>query len=388
MSRSHRLDTRLVHAGEEPRIAGAVSTPIFQSSTYLTGGPSNYHDIRYIRLSTTPNHTAVNRKLADVEGAEAALVTASGMAAISTTLLTLLRPGDHVIAHRTLYGGSHSFLAHDLRALGIESTQVDLRDAGAIARHLRPETKVVYTEAITNPMTEVPDHRGTVEAARAHDLVSVIDATFASPVNLRPVELGFDLVIHSATKYLAGHSDVCAGVVAGREGLVQRVKEKLDHLGGALDPHAAFLLHRGMKTLALRVRRQNENALALARALEAHPEVIWVRYPGLPSHPDHARAGELLDGFGGMLTFEAAPATGGATAVLERVTLALDAPSLGGVETLVSVPALVSHVQLTDEERAALGITANAIRVSVGIEDPHDLIADFEAALSVRGGAP
>jgi cystathionine gamma-synthase/cystathionine gamma-lyase/cystathionine beta-lyase len=383
-SPSHGLDTRLVHGGEEPRVEGAVSLPIFQTSTYLTRGSDSYHDIRYVRLSTSPNHLALGRKLAEVEGAEAAIVTASGMAAISTTLLTLLGAGDHLIAHRTLYGGTLSLLVGDLAKLGITCSFVDLRDASAIDAHVRPETRAIYTEAITNPLTEVPDLVGVVRAARAHDLISVVDATFASPVNLRPVELGYDLVVHSATKYLGGHSDVAAGVVAGRESLVGRVKQKLDHLGGALDPHAAFLLHRGMKTLGLRVRRQGANALALAEALEAHPQVAWVRYPGLASHPDHGRAAELLDGFGGMLAFEPRPEAGTAPEVVGRLRLALDAPSLGGLETLVSIPALVSHVQLSPAAKAELGLTEATIRVSVGIEDPADIIVDFDQAL--RGG--
>lgn len=388
MRQDHRttygsIDTTLVHAGEpDPRIHGAVAMPVFQSAMYVSKPDASYHDIEYIRLNNTPNHVAVHAKLAALEGAEAALVTGSGMAAITTTLLTLLRTGDHVLTHRCLYGGTYSAFAEDLPALGITHDAIDARAPETWEAALRPTTRVVYVEAITNPLVEVPDLRAVVEFARAHDLVAVVDATFATPINFRPVELGFDVVLHSATKYLNGHADLVAGVVAGSAKIVERVRTKLDHLGGSLDPHAIVLLHRGLKTLALRVRAQNDNALRLAQFLSGHPAVARVHYPGLPESPDFARARELFSGFGGMLAFEA---TGGAEAaahIVSSLRIPIEAPSLGGLETLVSIPARVSHAGVPREMREAMGISEGLIRVSVGIEGIQDLITDFERVLS------
>jgi cystathionine beta-lyase/cystathionine gamma-synthase len=377
-----RLDTQLVHAGEpQPRIAGAVSMPIFQSSTYLSGGEASYHDIRYLRLNNSPNHDVLHDKLATIEGAEAALVAASGMAAISTTLLAMLGPSDHILAQRCLYGGTHELLTQDLATLGIEHTFVDVADPASWAAAVRPNTKAFYCESITNPMLDVGDLPAVAQFAREHELVSIIDNTFATPVNFRPIDHGFDLVVHSATKYLNGHSDIVAGAVMGRRDLVESIRRKLNHLGGTLDPHACFLLHRGLKTLAVRVRHHNASAQRLAEALSKHPRVVAVRYPGLASHPDHARATQLMRGFAGMLSFEVEGGLDAAQRVIDRLILAVDAPSLGGPETLVTRPAGTSHVGLEPQERLSLGISDGLIRVSVGLEDPDDLVADFEAAL-------
>lgn len=377
-----RFETQAIHAGEpRPRILGAVVMPVFQSSTFESGDEGSYDDIRYIRLNNTPNHAAVQQKLAALEGAEAALVTASGMAAISTTLLTLLRPGDRLLAQRVLYGGTHGVCAHDLPALGIGVDFFDAADPGSLAALVRPETRAVYVETLGNPLVEVGDLPAVAAFARARGLVSVIDNTFATPYNFRPVAHGFDLVLHSATKYLNGHSDLAAGAVVGRRDLVDAVRRRMNHLGGCLNPETAALLHRGMKTLALRVAAQNENALALARALEAHPDVARVHYPGLPSHPGHTRARALFRGFGGMLSFEPRGGLVAAEQVLRRVQLAVVAPSLGGVETLVTLPAKTSHLGLSPEERRAMGIRDELVRVSVGIEAKEDLIEDFVQAL-------
>ena len=384
-----RFDTQLIHAGEpETRVRGAVVLPIFQSSTYASESGAGYHDLRYLRLSNSPNHEVLHAKLAALEGGEAAVVTASGMAAISTALLALLRSGDHMLAQRCLYGGTHALVTQDLPALGIETTFVDADDPAAWAAALRPNPRAFYCESLTNPTLELGDLPGIAAFARNHGLVSVIDSTFASPVNLRPIEHGFDLVVHSATKYLNGHSDIVAGAVIGRAELVARVRHKLDHLGGSLDPHACFLLHRGLKTLGVRVRHQNQTALTLARWLVEHPAVAHVNYPGLPTHPHHGRAQGLLAGFGGMLSFEL---RGGADAVgrfLDAVALAIDAPSLGGPETLVSSPARTSHVGLEPGMRRALGIGDGLIRLSVGLEDAADLIADLGRALVGSTRAP
>ncbi len=378
-----KIETQLIHAGEpEPRILGAVSIPIFQSAMFEYAGESSYHDLKYIRLNNTPNHVALHRKLAVLENAEAALVAASGMAAISTALLTVLSSGDHLLSQDCLYGGTHDFLTKDFPSFGLSFDFIDADRPECWTRALRPTTKAIYVETMSNPLLAVPDLRAVVEFARAHGLVSIIDNTFASPVNFRPPEWGFDLSIHSGTKYLNGHSDIVAGAVIGRADLLDRIKHRLDHLGGSLDPHACFLLHRGLKTLALRVRYQNESALQIAEFLETHSAVARVNYPGLKSHPRHGRAGELFNGFGGMLSFELKGGLEAAESFIRHTTLPIVAPSLGGVETLLTRPATTSHSGMSREDRLRLGITDSLIRVSVGIEATADLIEDFAQALN------
>jgi cystathionine beta-lyase/cystathionine gamma-synthase len=377
------IETKLVHAGEpEPLIGGAVAMPIFQSATFAYRGEQNYHDLRYIRLSNTPNHDVLHRKLAALENAEAALVAGSGMAAISTTLLALLGAGDRLLAQDCLYGGTHDLLTADLPALEIGADFIDAGDPASWREQLTGRTRAIYVETVSNPLMGVADLRAVVEFAAAHGLVSIIDNTFASPVNFRPAEAGFDLSLHSCTKYLNGHSDIVAGAVIGRAGLVEKVAHKLNHLGGVLDPHACFLLHRGMKTLAVRVRYQNESALKIARFLEAHPKVRQVNYPGLESSTDHLRACDLLDGFGGMLSFELEGGVAAADCFIDHVTLPISAPSLGGVESLITRPATTSHSGMTPEERARAGIAEGLIRFSVGLEGTEDLIEDFTRALA------
>lgn len=379
-----KLDTKLVHAGEpSPRIAGAVSMPIFQSSTYeYSGDGGQYHDLKYIRLNNTPNHTALHQKLAALENAEDALVFGSGMAAISTTLLSVLKSGDHILLQDCLYGGTHDFVTKDLPDYGITASFIKGDQPAEWARALKPNTKALYVETISNPLMQVGDLKAAVAFAKSHGLISLIDNTFATPVNFRPAEWGFDLSLHSATKYLNGHSDIVAGVVIGSKALVGRVKHKLDHLGGSLDPHACFLLHRGLKTLGVRVRRQNETALALAKALEGHRAVKTVNYPGLAGTDSHKRAKAHLDGYGGMLSFELKGGLPAARKFMKKVALPIVAPSLGGVESLVTRPCTTSHSGMKSEERLALGITDSLIRVSVGLEDASDLRADFSQALA------
>jgi cystathionine beta-lyase/cystathionine gamma-synthase len=379
-----RIETALIHAGERhPRVEGAIAMPVFQSSTFeLDGAGGDYHDVRYIRLSNTPNHTVLHAKLAALESAEAALVAASGMAAISCTLLSLLSHGDHLLAHRTLYGGTHDLITKDLPRMGIEHTFVDADDPASWAKAVRPTTRAFYVETMTNPLLEVVDLRGVASFCRERAITSIVDNTCATPVNFRPVEHGFDLVVHSATKYLNGHSDIVAGVVVGKAAAVQAAKHKLDHLGGSLDPHACFLLHRGVKTLALRVRHQNQSALQLARFLEGHAAVSRVHYPGLETHPRHARAREWFAGCGGLLSFELRGGLAAAERLIARLTLAAHAPSLGGVETLITRPVTTSHAGLSAEERAKQGITDGLVRISVGLEAPEDLIEDFKQALA------
>ncbi len=376
------LETKLIHAGEpEPRIHGAVSMPIFQSAMFEYAGETSYHDLKYIRLNNTPNHIALHQKLAALENAEAALVTASGMAAISTAILTVLSAGDHMLAQDCLYGGTHDFITRDLETFGISYDFIDGDDPDSWKRKLRPNTRAIYVETISNPLLQVGDLKAVVEFARFHGLISMIDNTFASPVNFRPPELGFDLSLHSCTKYLNGHSDIVAGACIGRADLVTRIVHKLNHLGGSLDPHAAFLLHRGMKTLALRVRYQNQSALRIARFLEGHPAVARVNYPGLESHPRHQRARELFDGFGGMLSFELKGGLEASERFINETVLPIVAPSLGGVETLITRPATTSHSGMSPEDRRRLGISDGLIRVSVGIEATEELIEDFQQAL-------
>jgi cystathionine beta-lyase/cystathionine gamma-synthase len=378
-----RIETQLIHAGElRPRVMGAIAMPIFQSAMGESAGESGYHDLPYIRLNNTPNHLVLAAKLAALEHAESALVTASGMAAISTTLLTLLGAGDHLLAQRALYGGTHDLLTRDFGSFGLSCDFIDADAPESWREALRPQTKAVYVEAMTNPLLEVADLRAIVGFAHQHGLIAIIDSTFATPVNFRALDLGFDLVIHSATKYLNGHSDIVGGAVAGRADTIERIRHKLNHLGGSMDPHAAFLLHRGLKTLALRVRWQNQSALALAQFLESHPAVARVNYPGLESHPRHARARELFAGFGGMLSFELEGSAQVADRFLAKVTLPAIAPSLGGVESLLTRPASTSHAGLSPEARARIGIRDTLIRMSVGIEATEELREDLEQALA------
>jgi len=381
-----RIETNLIHAGEpSPRILGAVAMPIFQSTMYETMGGVDYHDLRYIRLNNTPNHKALHEKLATLEGAEDALVAASGMAAISATLLTFLSKGDHLLVQNCLYGGTHTFVSEELGKFGISYDFIDGNDPDSWAEKIRPETKAIYMEVMTNPLLEVADHRAVVDFAKAHEIVSIIDNTFASPVNFRPIEFGYDLSLHSCTKYLNGHSDIVAGAVIGKSELVNKVKRHLDHLGGSLDPHACFLLHRGMKTLALRVRYHNESALKIAKFLEKHEKVAGVNYPGLEKHPQHTRAAELFDGFGGVLSFELKGGKSAAERFLRSVSLPITAPSLGGVESLITITAATAHSGMSPDDRHKLGISDSLIRLSVGIEATEDLIEDFEAALNIIG---
>jgi cystathionine beta-lyase/cystathionine gamma-synthase len=379
---AHRIQTQVVHGGTpHPRIEGAVVTPIFQSAMFEYGAETSYDDLKYIRMNNTPNQVLLGQRLALLEGAQAGLVTGSGMAAISASLLSVCKAGDHMLAQSCLYGGTHSLLTEDFTALGIEVDFIDVRDPGSWQTKLRPRTRAVYVEAMSNPLLEVADHASIVRFANEHSLTSLIDNTFASPINFQAVAFGYDLSLHSCTKYLNGHSDIVAGCVMGSQESITKVIHKLNHLGGSLDPHACFLLERGIKTLALRVREQNHNTLALAQFLSQHPAVHKVNYPGLETHPDYSNARQWFQGFGGVLSFEP---TGGVTAAerfINQVKLALRAPSLGGVETLVSRPAAASHLGVPRDERLRIGITDELVRIAVGIEAVEDLLEDVSQAL-------
>jgi len=376
------IETKLIHAGEpEPRVMGAVSMPIFQTAMFEYSGEESYHDIRYIRSNNSPNHLALHRKLAALENAEAGLVTASGMAAITTTLLTVLSAGDHLLAQTCLYGGTHDFLTKDFANFGLEFDFIDGNDRDSWKQKLRPNTRAIYVESMSNPTLQVSDLKAAAEFAKEHGLVSLIDNTFASPINFRPAEWGFDVSLHSCTKYLNGHSDIVGGACIGGADMIEKIRHRLNHLGGSMDPHAAFLLHRGMKTLALRVACQNQSALKIAQFLEAHTSVERVNYPGLESHPNHQRARELFDGFSGMLSFEVKGGVDAAERFMQRANLPIVAPSLGGVESLITRPATTSHSGMSREDRMKLGISDSLIRLSVGIESTDELIEDLDQSL-------
>ena len=376
------MATDVIHAGEvSDRFSGAVALPIFQSATFEYGGQDSYHDLKYIRLNNTPNHQVLHNKLAQLEGGEAAVVTASGMAAITTLLLTVLKQGDHLLAQDCLYGGTVTFLTQDVGDFGIGVDFFNGNDPASWESLLKPETRAIYVEPMSNPLLEVADLEAILAFVKKHNLVAIVDNTFASPVNFRPLQMGFDAVVHSCTKYLNGHSDIVAGCVVGRQDLIDRVTHRLNHLGASLDPHACFLLHRGIKTLVLRVKQQNENAQHLASFLQAHSKVDKVFYPGLETHPHFARASKLFHGCGGVLSFEVVGGVEDADRVLSRLKLPVVAPSLGGVETLITRPVQTSHSGLTPEQRKMAGISEKLIRVAVGIEDAEDLCADFKQAL-------
>jgi cystathionine gamma-synthase/cystathionine gamma-lyase/cystathionine beta-lyase len=377
-----RLDTLAVHGGERrPGPEGSVVFPIYQGTVFSVEPGTGYHDIRYIRLNSTPSQVYLHDKIAALEGAEAALATASGMAALTTVLHTVLKAGDHLLASDCLYGGTHDFLTQHAENLGWTYTFVDPQRPETWAAAKTPSTKVFLVETIANPLVRVAKLRDVVAFARQEGLTTVIDNTFASPVNLRPLSIGFDVVFESATKYLNGHNDLVAGVVAGSAELIERVRRTANLYGGSLDPHAGFLLARGLKTLAVRVRAQNQNALALAEFLTRHPKIAQVNYPGLAGHPDHGHAARLLSGFGGMLSLRPAGGLDAAEALIEALRLPYVAPSLGGVESLVTRPAATSHAGMSAADRERIGITDELIRFSTGIEDVADLIADFEQAL-------
>jgi cystathionine beta-lyase/cystathionine gamma-synthase len=318
--------------------------------------------------------------VAVLENTEAALVTSSGMAAITSALLACVTSGDHVIAHNSLYGGMQTWFERDGPRLGITCSRIDAKAPTGWDAAVRPESKVLYLESITNPLMEILDLEAAVAFARRHNLVTIIDNTFATPVNFRPAEIGIDLIVHSATKYINGHSDIVAGVVAGKRDQIERVTHVVNHMGGSLDPHACFLMERGLKTLVLRVERQNANAMRLAQFLAQHAAVRRVNYPGLETDPGYPIARRLFTGFGGMMSFYARDAQA-AQRFLERVRIPMHAASLGGVESLVVRPSRSSHLGLTEQERERIGVTDELVRVSVGIESVDELIADFEQAL-------
>ncbi len=371
-----------VHAQGADRAPGSpVVPPITQSATFHWSNPAD-GELLYGRDGNNPNQIEVGLKVAALEGTEAAVALGSGMGATAMTLLALTAAGDHVVASSRLYGATHMLLSAELPRRGVETTFVDPEE-GDWEAALRSETRVIFIEMPTNPTLRVLDPRPLVALAHSRGITVVCDATFASPVNMQGASLGIDVIIHSATKYLGGHSDIIAGVVAGSRALVDEVTRVASLYGPALDPHAAWLLDRGMRTLDVRMKRHNENGLAVAEWFSRHPAVTHTIYPGLASHPDHSRAKELMTGFGGMVAVVLEGGGEAADRFVMALQVALAAPSLGGVETLVSQPRHTSHVGLSPEEREAQGIPDGLVRISVGIEDVEDLIADFAQALAV-----
>jgi cystathionine beta-lyase/cystathionine gamma-synthase len=357
-----------------------VVTPIYQSTTFQQ--PIGAADeVLYTRYGNNPNHRALATKLAALEGAEHAIFLASGMGATALAHLAVLRPGDHLLASEWIYGGTMRLFTEEFGKLGIEVSLVRPDNPRNWRQHVRKTTRAVFVEVPTNPLLRVPEPAPLAGFCRERGLALLVDATFASPINFRALEHGADLVIHSATKYLNGHSDVIGGVVAGTEAVVEEVRRLMQVWGQSPDPHATWLAERGLKTLAVRMERHNANGLAFAEWAAAHPAIKAVHYPGLPNHPDHALAAELFAGFGGMVGLTLGGGVGAAETVLRRLRIATHAPSLGGVETLVSEPRLASHAALTAAQRAAQGIPDGFLRVSLGIEDVADIIADFEDAL-------
>lgn len=388
------FSTRSVHAGEaRPNPYRAVTTPIVQTSTYTF---ANTDDVCAFKEASraggrpqrgeygrygNPTVWAVEEKMAALEAAEDALLFSSGMNAVTTALLALLSPGDHMVVTQDLYRKTREFANTFLHRLGIETTYVPVGDNEALARNLRPATRLVFTEIPTNPYLRVVDLARTAEIVHEAGALLLVDSTFATPYNLCPLEHGADLVVHSATKYLGGHNDLLAGILAGPASLMEPLRFAQGMLGGVVDAGCAYLLLRGLKTLAVRMERHNENGLQVARFLDGHPAVETVFYPGLPSHPDHEQAVRQLRGYGGVVSFEVRGGMEGVKAFIDALRVPLIGPSLGGVESLVEQPALMSHYELDPAQRRAIGVSDGLVRYALGIEDTEDLIADLAQAL-------
>jgi cystathionine beta-lyase/cystathionine gamma-synthase len=392
MSEKRRLrpETLAIHAGKRGDPSGALVDPIFQTAPFSFSGTDALADASagrppdaFYTREGNPTVASAEKKLAALEGAEDAALFGSGMGAISTAFLALLKPGDHVVATEDLYGGALRLFRDVLEPMGVTTTLVPTAPRPKLEEAIRPETRWLYVESPTNPLVKIVDLAFVSDLARRRGLTAVIDGTFASPVLQSPIALGFPLVLHSATKYLNGHADVTAGFAAGSRELLGPIRERRVRTGAILDPLAAFLLTRGMKTVTLRVERQSENALRLAEALQAHPAVERVHYPGLPSHAGHEAARRQMKAFGAMLAFDVTGGLEGAKTFLKRLELIPLATSLGSVETTADTPWLTSHRHVAPEKKRALGIQEGTIRLSVGAEAFEDLREDIEGALSV-----
>lgn len=389
-TRKRRPETAAVRGASDLEKKNApVTPPIYQTSTFEV--TDNEEQIRvtttdrYYTRWGNPTITLAEQTIAALEGTDDARVFASGMGAITTTILGLFKAGDHIVAQRDIYGGVTKFFSQWLPKLGIETTFVDTTEYAQYERAIRPNTKMLYLESPTNPSVRVIDFKKTAALAKEHGLISMIDSTFGTPINQRPAEYGIDLIMHSGTKYLSGHADLTCGVVSGRRDLMERIDDTRKTLGNCMDPHAAWLLTRGMKTLAVRMARHNENALRVAEFLEQHAKVRRVYYPFLKSDPQYAVAREQMSGGSGMVTFEVDGSGEDARRVSESMRMFTLATSLGGVESLVSIPVLTSHAMISAEQRKQMGVTEQMVRLSVGIESVEDLIEDLERALQAVG---
>jgi len=387
---SHGDSTRSVHGGERDfRETDSLTVPIYQTSTYTFSSSEEVRAFQEGRLARdeygrygNPTWRAVERKLADLEGGDDAVLFASGMCAATTTFLAMLPQGSHLVVTSDCYRRTRQFIRQYLTKLGVETTVIEPADTQKLADAIRPETRLFFTESPTNPYLRVIDVAEAARLCHARGVKVVIDSTFASPVNHKALGDGADLVIHSATKYLGGHNDLLAGAAIGPAPIVAALREAVGVLGGVLDAHAAWLLLRGLKTLGLRMARHNENGLRIAERLAAHPKVRRVWYPGLASHPDHAVAARMMKGFGGVVTFELESDFDGTQRFVDALEIPYIGPSLGGVESLVEMPATMSYWDISRDERYALGITDSLVRLSIGVEDTVDLIADLEQALA------
>jgi cystathionine beta-lyase len=376
-----KTSTRCVHSGTRiDETTWGINTPIFTSSAYQYLGTESRF---YPRYFNTPNQRAVIEKLADLEHCEDGTLFSSGMAAISTAMMTFLKPGDHAIIQDDIYGGSHTLVTDILLKRGIDVTFAPA-DADSIIAGLRPTTKLVYIESPTNPLLKIVDIKKVADFFRSQGILTAIDNTFASPINQNPSDLGIDIVLHSGTKYLGGHSDLCCGAALGKRELISQIADTAMSLGGSLNSESCYLLERSMKTLALRVERQTENAGSIAAFLASHPMIAAVHYPGLPTSPGYAVAQSQMAGFGAMLSFELNVQAGSAREFMGRLHLIKAALSLGGVETTICDPATTSHRKIPEDVRKRLGISDGLLRLSVGIEDCDDLIAELSAALDQK----
>lgn len=389
MKKRHKFPTLAVCAGEEDRPSyGAVTTPIYQTSTfafkntaevirYQKGDPEKFLYTRY----GNPTLRAVEEKMAALEEGEAALVVSSGMAAVSTIALTLVSSGEEIISTEPVYGGTYHLFKHAFPRLNIRVRFVNPEEIEKAKNLLNPKTKLFFCETPTNPNLKVADIKKFADIARQKRVPVVVDSTFATPYNQRPLALGADFVVHSATKYLGGHSDLVAGVIVGKKRVIERARETMKVIGGCIDPLGAFLLLRGLKTLAVRVERQNQNAVAIASFLSGHKKVKQVFYPGLSNHSQHGLAKRQMHGFGGMVCFEVRGGLKSATKVMDSLRLFINATSLGGVESLASIPVLTSHYGFSQRELEKAAVTPGMIRLSCGIEDGDDLVKDLKQAL-------
>lgn len=385
--------TQAVHAGRDRRQPNnSLTTPLIQTATYTFADTTDLIDYMEAKADGNgadhpeygrygnPTVRAVEKRLAALEGAEDAALFSSGMAAVTNTLLSMLPSGSHIILTDDCYRRTRQFVLAFLKRLGIENTVVPMGDYDALEKAVRPTTRLILSESPTNPYLRVVDLERVVEIGKRHRVKTMIDTTFATPINVQPLDYGVDLVIHSVTKYLSGHNDVLAGVVAGKAGIISALRDSRGVLGAIVDPHAAWLIERGLKTLGLRIRQQNTNALVVARYLEDHPCVHRVWYPGLDSHPDYEIARRQMRGYGGVISFEVGDDLEETGRFVDALEIPSIAPSLGGVESLVEQPARMSYYELTTEERAAIGISDTLVRYAVGIEDTQDLVEDLSRA--------